>query len=299
MPSFEGAWPALITPATAEGDVNVPVLRGLSEHLIGKEIGGLYLCGSTGEGLLMSVPERTRVVDEVLDQVQGRIPVIVHVGAVATRDAVALARHAAQAGAAGVSSVLPVLSQGAESVTLHYSSIAAAVPDLPFYPYLFGGQTDAVSLMRELLARIPNLAGSKYTGPNMYEMQHLVELGAARPDGWTIFSGMDEQCAPAAMYGAPANIGSTLNVMPGLYREIRVSYLSGDLARARDLQLTGNRVTRALISFGFPGALREAARTLGFECGDPRLPMPPLPAAKRQVLHEQLDALDFSGIAAM
>ena len=78
--------------------------------------------------------------------------------------------------------------------------------------------------------------------------------------------------------------------MPGLYREIRTSYQKGELKRARDLQLRGNQVTRTLISFGFPGALREAMRVLGFECGDPRLPFPPLPAEKRQALREQLQA---------
>ena len=195
--------------------------------------------------------------------------------------------------------MLPVVSQGKENIYLHYASIAAAVPELPFYPYLFGRQTDAVPLMDELLAQIPNVGGAKYTGPNMFELQHLVELGGGQPGGWTIFSGMDEQCALAAMFGAPANIGSTLNCMPGLYREIRTSYKSGDLARARDLQLLGNRVTRALLSFGFPGALREAMSMLGFDCGDPRLPTPPLPAEKRELLHEQLEAAGFADLAAM
>jgi N-acetylneuraminate lyase len=298
--TFHGAWPALITPATVDGEVNYGVLHGLVEYLIGKRIGGLYVCGSTGEGLQLSVEERVRVTDEVMAQVRGRIPVVVHVGANATRHAVALARHAQTAGAAGFGSVLPTVGAGLESTYLHYQAIAAAAPDLPFFPYLFGGQTDAVSLITELRRRIPNAAGAKYTGPSMFELKRLVDLGLAEGgEGWTIFSGMDEQCVYAAMSGAPANIGSTLNPMPGPYREIRRRYESGDLAGANDLQLRVNRVTALLIGAGFPGALRESMRMLGFDCGEPRLPLLPLAAEKRAALHEQLAAAGFAKLAAM
>jgi len=294
--TFHGAWPALITPATADGEVNHGVLRDLTEYLIGKGIGGLYVCGSTGEGLLLTAEERARVTEEVFDQVQGRIPVIVHVGAVATRQAVALAAHAQQIGAAGVSAVLPTLGEGLPSTYQHYQAIAAAAPGLPFFPYLFGGQTDAFSLMTELRRRIPNAGGAKYTGSSMFELKRLVDLGE---EGWTIFSGMDEQCIYGAMSGAPANIGSTLNPMPGAYREIRRRFQAGDLAGANELQLRVNRVTAALIGAGFPGALRESMRLLGFDCGEPRLPLLPLTGEKREMLRSQLAAEGFAEITAM
>ena len=106
MQTFHGAWPALITPATPDGGVETCALRDLTEYLIGKQVDGFYLCGSTGEGLFQTVEQRELVVETVMDQVARRVPVIVHVGCIATRDAVALARHAQQAGADGVSSVL-------------------------------------------------------------------------------------------------------------------------------------------------------------------------------------------------
>jgi N-acetylneuraminate lyase len=298
--TFHGAWPALITPATAEGEVNYKVLRELVEHLIGKGIGGLYVCGSTGEGLLLTAEERVRVTAETLKQAHGRVPVIAHVGAVATRQAVALSAHAQQIGAAGISAVLPTLGEGLLSTYAHYQAIAAAAPALPCFPYLFGGQTDAVSLMAELRRRIPNAAGAKYTGPSMFELKRLVDLGQAEDGaGWTIFSGMDEQCIYAAMSGAPANIGSTLNPMPGAYREIRRRFESGDLVGANELQLRANRVTALLIGAGFHGALREAMRIVGFDCGEPRLPLLPLTGEKRELLRSQLAAVNFAEIAAM
>jgi N-acetylneuraminate lyase len=295
-PSFHGVWPALVTPADDAGEVNFEALVALVEHTLNKQVDGLYLCGSTGEGLLLSLDERRRVLEAVLKEVRRRVPVIVHVGCVSTRDAVALARHACDAGADGVSSVLPLLDQSAEAVRLHYGAIAAAAPGLPFYPYMFGGQVNALALMSDLLARIPNLAGGKYTGPNMFELGQLIRL---RAGGWTLFSGMDEQCLFAAMVGAPGNIGSTLNVMPGAYRELRRLHAAGQLQSARDLQLRINRVTEVLITYGFWGALREALRLLGIDCGEPRRPYPPMPPSRRAQFRAALEEVDFLALAAM
>lgn len=291
MTIFHGAWPALITPATPEDGVDTGRLRELVDYLLAKGVGGFYVCGSTGEGLYQSVSERILVTETVLDQARDRVPIIVHVGCLATRDARTLARHAQDVGTAGVSSVLP---QG--SVSLHYHAIALAAPGLPFFPYMVGGQSDALALMCGLLEQIPNLGGGKYTGPNMYELHHLVTL---RSDDWTIFSGMDEQCVLAAMFGATANIGSTLNLMPGVYRQIWASYEQGNLAHARDLQLRANRVTSTLIAYGFSGALREAMRLLGLNCGQPRPPISALPLEKREQFHDALQDADFAELTSM
>jgi N-acetylneuraminate lyase len=293
LPTFQGAWAALVTPITAEGKVNVRVLRDLVEYLYGQGIGGLYLCGSTGEGLYHSPAERELVVETVLDQLHGRSPVIVHVGTVGTRDAVALAQHAAARGASGISSILPPVARDPESVRTHYQAVAAAAPGLPFYPYLFGGQQDALSLLSGLLPLIPNLAGGKYTGPNMYELWQLVGL---RTEGWTIFSGMDEQCVFAAMSGAPACIGSTQNLLPAAYRDMRTLAERGDMVQANDLQTHANRIIRIMFSYGYTGALRVALRWLGFDCGDPCPPIPAVPEAKREQL---LDELREAGLAEL
>ena len=295
MQSFKGVWPALVTSFTAEDTINVPVLRKLVEYLIDKRVDGFYVCGTTGEGIYMSVEERKLVAETVLEQVHGRVPTIVHVGCVSVRDAVALAQHAQKAGAAGVSSILPPFYNNAQSLYNYFATIAAAIPDLPLLGYIFGGPIDAVAFMRKLM-QIPNVVGAKYTGPNMYEFRHIVEL---RNDNWIVFSGMDEQCLFAAMFGASGNIGSTLNFMPGVYREIHACCQNGDLIRGRELQIHANKVTRVLLSFGFPGALKEVMRMLGFDCGEPRLPNIPLPEEKRDSLHTQLETVGFSKLAEM
>jgi N-acetylneuraminate lyase len=300
MKVFEGAWPALLTPFTAQDTVNVPVLRAVVDYLLGKGIGGLYVCGSTGEGVYMSADERKQVAETVIEQVNGRVPVIVHVGAMALPDAVALARHAQAAGADGIASIIPPNYKTVASIVAYFTALGAAAPETPLLSYLFGGPADVVSLMRALMP-IPTLAGSKYTGPDMHEFRQIVDLGRAYtgPFRWTIFSGMDEECFFASLFGASGNIGSTLNYIPGVYREIHAARAQGDVARGTQLQLQANELTRILFEFGFMGAMKEVMCLLGYDCGQPRLPNAPFDPAQRNAFYSQLKAADFNHLAAL
>ncbi len=293
---FKGIWPALLTPATSSGDVNVPLLEQLVEHFVVKGVDGLYVGGSTGEGVFMSVPQRKQLAEVSLRTANGRIPIMIHVGSMAVSEAVELTQHAHKNGAAAVSSILPAKYDSFDSLYTYYARIAQAVPDLPVWTYVLNDNRDVVELMRRLL-EIPNIIGSKYTGSNMYEFRRIVELG--NEDEWTVFSGMDEQCLYAAMMGAAGNIGSTLNFMPGVYREMRACFASGDLVRAQEWQLRANRITEMMIGFGFMGALFVAMNMLGFDCGEPRLPNLPLSAEQRQQLQQKLEASEFFELARL
>ncbi len=295
MRTFTGFWPALITPYTADDQVNLPVLHALVDYHLGKGVSGFYVCGSTGEGLFLRTEERILVTNEVIERVQGRVPVIAQVGAASINEAMELAAHAQAAGAAAISSIIPPVVYDARGIVPYFARLASAAPQLPFLPYLFGYTRDAVALMHDL-AHIPTLAGTKYTAPNMYEMNQIVGF---RTEGWTVFSGMDEQAVLGQQYGAAGMIGSTLNFMPGVYREIIAAVRGGRIEEALALQQRANAVTTYLISNGFSGAFRETMRILGFECGEPRLPSLPLPTEKRADLRAKLDELDFASLAAL
>ncbi|MEX1018815.1 MAG: dihydrodipicolinate synthase family protein [Litorilinea sp.] len=301
MSRFQGAWPALITPFTRDGgDVNVPMLRQLVDYLIGYGVGGFYVCGSTGEGVYMTVAERQLTLATVVEQTNGRVPVIAHVGTMVSRDAVALSSHAQSVGVNAIASIIPPLYANVDSIYEYFHALGAAAPDTRLLTYIFGGPTDAVALMRKLMP-IETVAGSKYTGPNMHEFRQILDLGAeyAGKFEWTAFSGMDEECLFAAQFGANGNIGSTLNYFPGVYREIHASWAAKDMARGTELQLQANEVTRILFGYGFMGAMKEVMRMLGLDCGQPRLPNRPFSAEKSAALKAELDAVDFFTLAAM
>lgn len=295
MQTFQGAWPALVTPFTADNAVDVAGINALVDYLLSKQADGFYLCGSTGQGIHLSVAERKLVAETALRRIDGRVPAIVHVGSQSLSDAIELALHAQSAGASGVSSIIPAGYSGLASIGRYYAQLAASVPSLPFLPYLFTSASSAVALI-EAISDIPNLAGAKYTGPNMYELSHIIE---ARQQPWSIFSGMDEQCIFAAMVGSCGNIGSTLNVMPGIYRRIHQLVAGGDVLAARDFQIKANRVTKTLQAFDFMAALRAAIGMLGVEVGSPRLPALPFDDSRKAEMREALEAVDFFEIAEM
>ena len=295
MRTFGGFWPALITPYTKDDQVNVTVVRELVDYHLGKGVSGFYLCGSTGEGAFMTVAERELVVETVMERINGRVPVIVHVGAAVLNDAVRLGRHAQDVGAAGISSILPPVIYDVRGLIPFFERIAASAPDLPFLPYLFGYSRDALALIHDL-AHIPNLGGTKYTAANMYEMSQVVQF---RAEGWTVFSGMDEQALLGIMYGAAGLIGSTLNFIPGVYREIIKSYHAGDCQTALEYQRRANSITNLFIRTGFVGSFREAMKSLGFDCGQPRVPNLPLPVEKVKPLYEEMASLGFAELAAL
>lgn len=285
----------MVTPFTAKGEVNEQVARKFAAHLLARGCDGFYVCGATGQGLVMTVSERKRMAAAVVETVEGRVPVILQVGALAIPDAIELARHAREIGAAGISSSIPPIYQDPAILCSYYTELAAAAPDLPMLPYISGAGVAPLALMKRLLP-IPNLGGTKYTGPNMFELKAVVDL---RDKGWSVFSGMDEQCVYAAMAGAHGAIGSTMNVMLGIYQRVRAHVAARELEAALELQARANRVTATMIAAGYEGALREAIGMLGFDCGDPRLPGKRLDAAARRELRAALAKVDFEQIAAM
>ncbi len=295
MQTFQGTLPALVTPFTADNHVNVTVLQELVDFFLAKKVNGFYLCGSNGEGLYLSTAEREQVVETVAARVNGRVPVIVHVGAAANSESVRLAQHARAHGAAAVSSILPPVLYDPRGLIPYYETIAAAVPDLPFFPYLFGGARDTLALVRDLL-HIPNLAGTKYTGPNLYEMSQIMAL---RDHDWTVFAGMDEECLFALMVGARANIGSTVNLMPGAWVEMHRLYHAGDWVRALEIQKGFNRVIETLYNFGFAGAWKTTFQFLGFDCGEPRIPNLALVRERQMELKSALEQAGFFDLAAL
>ena len=135
---FSGINAALYTAYLHDGAVNYDETARLAGWLVEKGISGLYLCGTTGDGLLLSMDERRGVVEAVSASVGEQVPLMVHVGTLATRDAINLAGHAAGlAGVSAISSLGPIYYPLPWRDQLNHLSTIAEVTDLPFYPYLF------------------------------------------------------------------------------------------------------------------------------------------------------------------
>jgi N-acetylneuraminate lyase len=294
-PLFSGVFPALLTPLTDQDGVDTAALCELTEFLLSRGVNGFYLCGSTGEGLLLTEQERCLVAETVVRQVRGRAPVVAHVGALATSVAERLAGHAREAGADAVASIPPFYyAVGRAGIEAHYRRIAQAA-GLPLYLYNIPVATQVsldVHLIRELL-HDGVICGLKYTSYDQLGFREIVELCG---DGLNLLAGPDEMLLPFLLMGAHGGIGTTYNLVPELFVELYAAWAASDVQKAKQVQYQIDRIILAIRSYGVVPAVKAAMRLRGIDCGGPRMPLVPLTAEQMEQLKCDLDAVGFSAL---
>ena len=215
----------------------------LVELFVQQWLGGLYILGSAGQGLLLSQEERKAVAVRAVKAAAGRLPVIVHVGAITTDEAVQLARHAGEIGADGIASVGPVYYPlQTDDIFEHYHRIGSA-GGVPFFVY----QIDVVNqpkMPREQyvsrVLEIPHIAGMKITGSDLYQFGLLHRYSQGR---LKLFSGKDQLLCHAILSGAAGAIGFFYNLWGPECRAAREAFLRGQPVHA-SLPTSHSRSTR-------------------------------------------------------
>ena len=229
--SLEGLIAATVTSFTESGDVCTDVIGPMIDRLIESGIAGLYVCGSTGEGMSLTCDERKRVVEATVEAADGRLPVIVQVGHNSLKDARDLAEHAALNGAAAISATCPSYFKIGDTETLvaSMSEIATAAPQTPFYyyhiPSLTGSPIDVVEFLQRGGDKIATLAGLKYTDTLLHQFQQCLRLDGGRFD---VLWGCDEMVLGALATGARGAIGSTYNIAAPLYQSLIAAFAAGE-----------------------------------------------------------------------
>lgn len=289
-----GIWPALVTPFTDDGSALAPErVAPLVQHLLDAGSAGFFVCGGTGEGIAMSVAERKEMTAATIAVVAGQVPLIFQVGATTTANAVELAKHAASAGADAVASVAPIDQPNNLAAAVdHYAAIGAAT-DLPFYIYWIAHTAEQGVTAEQFLAAmasVPNFSGLKFTDSNFYLFQRLVQLAG---DRLNLISGPDEICLGGMVAGSDAAIGSTYNIMPRIYIEMRQRFEASEIRPAMVLQDRANQVIATLFNFGILGGIKALLTMRGLPVGPPRKPHIPLDQAAQASMRQALDDLGF------
>ncbi|NQU25367.1 MAG: dihydrodipicolinate synthase family protein, partial [Candidatus Nealsonbacteria bacterium] len=291
---LQGLVAAGFTPMKADGAVNPDRIPEVVEFLVGQPVDGIYVCGSTGEGPLLSTDERMAVAGAYVAAAAGRLPVVVQVGHSSLAEAQTLAAHAEQIGADAISAVAPYyFKPGSGDVLLDcLDEITSAAPKLPFYyyhvPAISGVDLDVIELLRQVPERVPSLVGVKYTAPTLDEMQQLIEYHGHRFD---ILHGRDEMLLAGLAVGAVGAIGSTYNFAAPLYRHLISAFEAGDLEQARQYQLLAVVMIRAVLECGGQAALKAAMSLVGPDCGPVRLPLVSLTAEQIAQLQHEFEAI--------
>ena len=267
---FKGVIPAVLSVFDEQENLDDQGTREFIRFLMSFPIGGLYLTGSTGETFLMNEEERMHQVEVVMDEVGDRVPVVVHVGAMSTRASVKLAKQAAAAGAAGVSSVPPFYYKYSNDQIYGYYKDIAEETDLPMIVYnipLAGMMT--VDMIRRL-SEIDNVKGVKYTGTAIYEVTQIKDRCK---DGFRVYGGCDELGSSNIALGVDGIIGSFYNVIPDLYAQIWEAVKSGRVEEATRLQHGALHVISAGLGSGsIMACLKLWLRSAGVPAGYARRP---------------------------
>lgn len=288
---FTRIYSALILPCNADESINWESLRALVDRQIADGVEGFYCCGSSGEGLLMTLEERKRFVEVVVDQAAGRVPVIAHIGTIRTADVIELARHAKKCGCVAISMIPPYYYKFSQTeIAEYYEDVIQAVPDLPVILYNIP-QFTGIEFGKANAARLldnPNIIGIKHTSNNLYSMERMV---TAYPEKLLI-NGFDEQLLGALSMGAVATVSTTANLFAPLFVAIRREYQAGNMKKALEYQQALNLRVEALCSLGIFPATKYACTLRGIDCGPCRRPFHALDDRAKEAVR-QLMALPY------
>ena len=272
---LSGVFSALTTPFDADARVDVSALRHAVGHQIDHGIAGIVPCGSTGEFSSLSGDERRLVVEEVLAEVDGRVPVIPQTGALTTAEAVALSRHAADAGATAVLCVPPYYTPLTRRELLDYYVDLVAAVDVPVFFYNIPSSSKVVLTAGEIV-ELAQHAGISFVKDSGADVETLTELIQDHADLVTTFNGWDTFSYYAFLIGARASIWGAATFMPALCVRLLEEVEHG---RHDEASVLWARI-RPLLDFigreGYIAAVKVAASRLGVPMGEPRRPLRPL-----------------------
>lgn len=294
---LQGLVAATFTPLHPDGSLNTDFVPTITEHLINQGIIGIYINGTTGEGMSLTVAERCAMVEAYVKAAKGRLKTLVQVGHDSTAEAVTMTKHAVGLKVDAISSTPPCYFKPGSITHLldSFEVLADAAPDTPFYyyhiPALTGVPIDACEFLKLASRRLPTLAGIKYSHTDLSTLLACLREDNSKHD---ILYGCDESLLGALAIGCQSAVGSTYNFAPKIYHEVIRALAKGDLQSAQDWQLRSVAMVRALtdVCGGRPG-LKPMMNLIGLDCGPHRLPQVDPDRGQIEELRLRLDNLGF------
>lgn len=273
LDKFRGVFVALNAIYDENDNVNLEAMKALVEVYKHRGVKGVYVCGSTGEGFLLSTEERMDVAEAVNSVAGNDFTVIVHIGCASTKESILLAKHCESIGVDAVSAVPSVYYRlPAQSVEKHWNGIIAST-DLPFIIYNIP-QLTGFNLPYDLFERMannPKVIGIKNSEEPIYGMERFRTIAG---EDFVIFNGSDEQFLAGRLMGADSGIGGTYGTMPELFVALDKLISENKIDEAKALQFKINEIIFDLLSCNslYGAAKQVISKRFGINAGQPRSP---------------------------
>ena len=276
---YKGVFAAFYACYDENGNVSEKATKEYVEYLINKGVAGLYVGGSSGECIYLSVEERKQTLEAVMEVAKGKIAIIAHVACNNTKDSEELARHAEALGVDAIAAIPPIYFKLPErAIAKYWNDISAAAPNTDFVIYnipQLAGVTLTLSLFDEMLKN-PKVIGVKNSSMPIQDIQMFKRQARLNNREVVVFNGPDEQFVGGRLIGADAGIGGTYGVMPELFVKLNSLLEAGDFENAGKLQDDINEVIYTMCSTnGNMYATAKAAlkKLAGLELGGVRAPL--------------------------
>ena len=267
--NFNGVIPAMITSFNKDESINKEGIRKTINYLISEKVNGLYITGSTGETFLMSQEEKKQAIEIIVEEVNGRVPVIAHIGSIGTKITTELGQYAEKVGVDALSALPPFYYGFSNDEIFNYYTDISNTTNLPITIYNISHAHLMDLDMLKRLAAIKNVKGVKYTAPTHFNFNKIKkEVG----ENFKIYSGMDEMSLSGLISGADGIIGSFYNLMPEMFVEIYAKVKEGNINAAKKIQEKINIIILyALGQSGYP-FIKMGLNWLGIDSGYVRKP---------------------------
>lgn len=268
---FKGCGTAIVTPFTEDG-VNFEEFGKLIEDQIENKVDSIIVCGTTGEASTMSLDEKKETIKFAVEKVAGRIPVIAGTGGNSTVSVIEMTKYAESVGVDGALIVTPYYNKCTqEGLIMHYKAIAEKT-NLPIIVYSVPGRTGVNILPKTCLelSKIENIVAIKEASGNLSQ---VAEIASLCRDNLNIYSGNDDQILPVLSLGGIGVISVLSNVMPKYTHDMTQNFFDGNVSEATKMQLDAVELINALFCEVNPIPVKEALNMLGWNMGNPRLPL--------------------------
>jgi len=294
---LSGIITAALTPLSSDGEhlAGKKIFERYYKFLLERGINALLICGTTGEGPILSIGERKRAAELAVCTVANQVPVIIHVGCNSTIETVELARHAERIKADGIAVVSPYFySYDSLAQFNHFRRVAGSVPGLPVYLYYLPSFTHndiSPALIPRLFEDCPNIVGIKHSDNDRIRLQEYRRVAGKN---FCVLSGDDSIALPALAIGVNGCVTGKSSTFPEMMVAIYRAFKSGELARAHKLQSNLNKLLGGLLDIGIGtdiAHLKSALRYRSIDVGGVRSPQRSLTREEEGILFSGLNQL--------
>ena len=273
---IKGIIPPVITPMNLEDEsVNIPELCNQVERQIAGGVHGIFPFGTNGEGYILSLKEKEEILEAVVDQVKGRIPVYAGTGCISTRDTVYMSRRAEELGADALSIITPSFAVASQKELYdHYCEVAKHV-NIPIVLYNIPARTGN-KLLPETVAKLAKdvdvIMGAKDSSGDLENLKAYIELTRDVDKDFAVLAGNDGNILPCLKAGGAGGVAGRANLWPKTIASIYDCFLAGDLKKAQAAQ-DAVAILQRVFKYGNPNTvIKKAVALMGYPVGDCRKP---------------------------